>query len=386
MKVCFETFGCRLNRAEALAEEAKYLARGWERTESHSDAQLIVVRGCSVTARAQKDSERLVAHIKKKYPLKRVIVTGCLPSADKNYFLADEGPEAVPTRTARAYLKVQDGCLGQCTFCIVPKFRGSSKSVPFTSVIDRARRFIDAGYSEIVVTGCNLAQYLSEGRRLPELTAALAEISGGCRIRLGSVEPGEVASATLDAMAESKNVCRFLHIPVQSGSAQILAAMRRPYTVRNADELIEKAVRLMPHLGLGFDLMTGFPGETDNDQLATLSFMRRHPFTKAHVFPYSERPGTVAASLPHSVPTALRSSRAHELTDLAEEKRTLFARRFKGTTVEIIVEDEKRVAGWTGEYLWAEIGESRPGVKRKDRVKLRINGVAGHVLKGNLAS
>ncbi|MCR5414477.1 MAG: radical SAM protein [Kiritimatiellae bacterium] len=401
MKVCFETFGCRLNRAEALAEEARYLARGWERTESHSDAQLIVVRGCSVTARAQKDCERLIDHIKAKYPFKRVIVTGCLPKADKGYFLKDVRRDAsapaedpVPVRTARAYLKVQDGCAGKCSFCIVPSFRGSSTSVPWDKTLDTAKRFIDAGYRELVVTGCNLVQYVSQGKRFPDLVAALAGLSPSCRIRLGSVEPGPVALETVDAMAGNANVCRFLHIPVQSGSGRILAAMRRPYTIRTIDELVQAAVKAMPHLGLGVDLMTGFPGETDNDQLATLSLMRRHPLTKAHVFPFSERPGTVAATLPDAVPPAIRSARAHELAALADEKRTLFAKRFRGREVEVVVEDEKSIAGWTAEYLWCRVGEEKDlaftgsrssrDIRRKDLVTIRVREAKGHVLSGKL--
>lgn len=409
MKVCFETFGCRLNRAEALEDEAKYLARGWELTESHADAQLIVVRGCSVTARAQKDCERLIDHIKRKYPFKRVLVTGCLPSADKGYTLRAESAQAnnlgnpnnqtaptVPTRTARAYLKVQDGCSGQCTFCIVPTFRGKSVSVPFDEVLDKARRFIAAGYHEIVVTGCNLSLYASDGKRLPELLAALAELGkddtphaprtplAGCRIRLGSLEPGPVASEVLKVMAAHPNICRFLHIPVQSGSMRILSAMRRPYTVREVDALAREARDLMPGVGLGCDLLTGFPDESDTDQLATLGLMRRVLFSKAHVFPYSERPGTVAAALPHAVPKEIRAARARELAKVADADRSLYARRFKGRVVEIVVEDEKTVAGWTSEYLWCRIGEARKGVRRKDLVRILVRETEGHQLVGEL--
>ena len=406
MKVCFETFGCRLSRAEALEDEAKYLARGWERTESHADAQLIVVRGCSVTARAQKDCERLIDHIKRKYPFKRVLVTGCLPSADKGYTLrtgsaqpgtaGTETAPPVPTRTARAYLKVQDGCSGLCTFCIVPTFRGTSVSVPFDEVLDKARRFIAAGYREIVVTGCNLSLYASGGKRLPELLAALAELGttertpvprqplDGCRIRLGSLEPRPVASDVLKAMAAHPNVCRFLHIPVQSGAMRILTAMRRPYKVQDVGALVREARDLMPDLGLGCDLMTGFPDESALDQLATLGMMRRLLFSKAHVFPYSERPGTVAAALPHAVPKEIRSARARELAKMADGDRSLFARRFKGRVVEIVVEDEKTVAGWTSEYLWCRVGEARKGVKRKDLVRILVREAEGHQLVGEL--
>lgn len=410
MKVCFETFGCRLNRAEALEEEAQYLARGWERTESHEDAQLIVVRGCSVTQRAQRDCERLIEHIKKKYPFKRVIVTGCLPSADKSYTLrgirqrtpntqtptnTQTPGSPVPVRTARAYLKVQDGCNGHCTFCIVPKFRGTSKSEPFEATLDKAKRFIDAGYHEIVVTGCNLSMYASDGKRLPDLLSSLAELDPNCRVRLGSLEPGPIAMDTVHVIAEHANLCRFLHIPVQSGSERILSAMRRPYKVKDVDALVREAVRLMPDLGLGCDILTGFPDEMENDFLATKALFKRLPFSNAHVFPYSERPGTLAAALPNAVPPPVRSARAHEIADLANVSRNHFVKRFKGRTVEVVIEDEKNLAGWTSEYVWCQVGADKAKVlsrnrgasertiKRRDFIKILVREVHEHILTGD---
>ena len=156
MKVCFETFGCRLSRAEALEQEAEFAARGWERTEGHADADLIVVRGCSVTQRAQRDCERLVEHIRRKYPMKRLVVTGCLPQKTKDFVLKARGASAapaIPMRTSRAYLKVQDGCSGKCTFCIVPKFRGQPASTPFAEVLEKARRFVDAVHVTLTTRG-----------------------------------------------------------------------------------------------------------------------------------------------------------------------------------------------------------------------------------------
>ena len=388
MKVCFETFGCRLNRAEALEQEAEFLARGWTTTESHADADLVVVRGCSVTRRAQRDSEKLIEHIRAKYPVKRVVVTGCLPSADKSFFMhigrigraSVHGPAApsVPTRTARAYLKVQDGCSGRCAFCIVPKFRGKATSVDFDAVLDKARRFIDAGYHEIVVTGCNLSLYASQGRRLPELLAALADLA--CRIRLGSLEPSHVARDVVRVAAERANVCRFLHIPVQSGSNRMLVAMRRPYFAREVDDLVREAVRTIPDVALGCDLMTGFPDELDLDHLSTKTFLSRHPFSRVHVFPYSERPGTSAAELPGVVPKELRRARAAELTQLADSKRSAFAKRFVGKTVEIVVEDEKTCTGWTSEYLWCTCPHAH--APRKSLLSVRVKSAQGHVLVG----
>ena len=386
MKVCFETFGCRLNKAEALQMEADYLARGWQLTKKHADADLFVIRGCSVTARAQSDCEKLIAHLKHKYPLAQLRICGCLNniSARSPKPLKPLTPlkplEPLPVRTARAYLKVQDGCAGKCTFCIVPKFRGASRSEDFTSLLDKAKRFIDAGYHEIVVTGCNLSLYASQGKRLPDLVTALAELDTGCRIRLGSVEPGACAVETVHAMAEHANVCRFLHLTVQSGSERILQTMRRPYSVRDIDRSASTAARLLPKLGLGCDLMTGFPGESELDHTATCGLLKRLPFNNAHVFPFSERPGTPAAAFLDVVPKHLRSARAHKLSKLIQSKRESFAKSFLGQTVETVVEDEKSGQGWTGEYLTCK--PTSGTYKRKSAIRMLITRIEGEILYG----
>jgi len=381
MKVCFDTFGCRLNKAEALQTEAEYLAEGWTLTDRHADADVIVVRGCSVTGRAQRECERLVAHLKKHYPTKRLIVEGCLKNHEGVHRLKRDST-ALPTRTARAYLKAQDGCNGRCTFCVVPSFRGKSLSMPFDGLLDRARRFIDAGYHELVLTGCNLALYAANGKHLPDLLSALAGLSPDCRIRLGSVEPGACALETVHAIAEHTNVCRFLHLPFQSGSASVLTAMRRPYKLSDVENIVKTASGLMPGIALGCDLMTGFPGETEFDFLATFGFFKRLAFTNAHVFPYSERPDTAAARMPNAIPRELRAERARLLVDAAAEKSRLFARRFAGKTVEVIVENEKDLSGWTSERLWCSLSPAFADKKanlapmRKKPLRYRVTNIS----------
>ena len=385
MKVCFDTFGCRLNRAEALAQEAGFLARGWTATETHADADLVVVRGCSVTSRAQRDCEKLVEHLREKYPNKRVVVTGCMREKRNEALLRDLSLDEIPTRTARAYLKVQDGCSGSCTFCIVPQFRGRSTSVAFDKALDTAKRFIDAGYREIVLTGCNLAMYRSDGRRIAELADAVASLDAACRVRVGSVEPTAPASDLVDAMAANSNICRYLHLPIQSGSNMVLSAMRRPYSVKTVETLVGKALEKMPLLAVGCDLMAGFPGESDLDMLATTTLFRRIPISRAHVFPYSERPGTAAAMLPGALPREIRHERAHELAELADAERSRYAKKMVGREVEIVVEDEESVAGWTGEYLWCRAQNEQTArfrAKRRERVKMRVVKAEGHMLIG----
>lgn len=367
MKVCFETFGCRLNRAEALEEEAKYEALGYDITSSHKEADVIVVRGCSVTRRAQHDSEALIAHLKEKYPFTKIVVQGCLKDAEKSV----SETLATPTRTSRAYLKVQDGCSGKCTFCIVPTFRGKSVSENFTSVLDKAKRFIDAGYHEIVVTGCNLSLFASEGKRLPELLASLADLSPDCRIRLGSLEPWLGAKETIDVIAEKPNLCKFVHLPIQSGSNRILSAMKRPYQVREVEDILRYVVDKLPGCSLGSDMITGFPDETELDFIESYGLLKRFPFNNAHVFPYSERPGTLAVALPNPVSKDLRSKRAHSLTELVRFERERFANKHLGHEVEIVIEGEKHFGGWTSDYLWCDILNLTKH-KRKELVKVRV--------------
>lgn len=388
MKVCFETFGCRLNRAEALAMEAEYLARGWTLTKKHSEANLFVVRGCAVTRKAEHDTDKLIDHLKRHYPTTRLVIAGCTKrrTAFKTPLELKDSPIAdpLPTRTARAYLKVQDGCNCKCAFCIVPQFRGDSRSTPFEEALDKAKRFVEAGYHEIVVTGCNLAQYNSQSRRLDELVAALAAIDPACRIRVGSIEPGDVAAKLVELMAETPNICRMLHLPIQSGSARILSAMRRPYTIKSVIDLVNKAFKRIPLLGLGCDLMTGFPGESDADYGATLGLLNRLPFSNAHVFPFSARPGTYAAGLPGAIPHEIKAARARELSKVAAEKRRIFAKKFLGREVEVVIENKKTCTGWTGEYFSCEIVNHQRdrSLERKDLVKVHIMDARDDKLKG----
>ena len=391
MKVRFRTFGCRLNRAEALEDERNFVAEGWETTDESSKADLVVVRGCSVTARAQRECEKYIASLKIRHPDAIVLTRGCLPGSTADSFrpqvpLASGGAVAarkkkpLPFRTARAYLKVQNGCAGGCTFCIVPKFRGKSSSVGFDAVLDKAKRFIDAGYHEIVVTGCNLSLYAAGGKRLPELMDALAALSPDCRIRLGSLEPSEVAMDVVAVMAGKSNVCRFMHIPVQSGANRILVAMKRPYTMKDVDELVRAIRRQVPDAGIGCDLMTGFPSESDLDFMATRGMLERDPFSRVHVFPYSERPGTAAASMHGAVAPEIRKARAKELATIADKKRSAFAKHFIGKTTEIVVEDEDTCSGWTSEYLWCSCPHAHK--PRKSLVRVRIVESKDHKLIG----
>ena len=377
MTIGFMTFGCRLNRAESLDLEAQYAAAGWEiahlPSTSESDPlqrtvpDAIIVRGCSVTAKAQRDCEKKIAHLRNRFPDAEVLIVGCHPDAKPipPHLAPPPLPDAdapINRQLSRAYLKVQDGCSGKCAFCIVPTFRGAPVSVPFERALARARACLDAGFREIIVTGCNLCLYRDAGRRLPELVSALAEIeSPGHRVRLGSIEPGLCDSGLVDAMESHPNICRFLHLSLQSGSNRILRLMRRPYTTEHVAAFCADALnRLGPRLSIGADIITGFPGETEADFNETKSFLTHtpssspftlhsSPFTSLHIFPYSEREGTEAATMRPVVPVDIRRARAKELEAVAAANQEAFARSLIGREVTVCVERDGN--GRTGEYM-----------------------------------
>ena len=393
MKVAFVTFGCRLNRAESLDLEARYRAAGHEIVDlgmtlretggpcpaADNIPDLILVRGCSVTAKAQRDCEKAIAHLHARYPSTEIRPIGCLPNVQPPPTPHLPSTNAIPLQTSRAYLKIQDGCSGKCTFCIVPHFRGSPVSVPIDEIMVRTRAFLTAGYREIVLTGCNLSLYKSYGHNVASLLDIHGKIAGSvpARIRIGSLEPSKGCEEILDVMGKHPNICRFLHLSLQSGSDRILKRMKRPYNIELVDRFCTMArERLGTDLALGADVITGFPGETDEDFAATRDFLVRHAFSNLHVFPYSERPGTPAATMDGSVPRPVRLVRARNLTALGRIQRAAFAQSFLGREVEVCVERGGE-HGWTDAYLpckWKGPAE------RRSLVRTRVTAVEGDTL------
>jgi len=399
MRIHIKTMGCRLNRAEAAAMTGALEAAGYAVSDAAVpqlltfDFQLVnfLLHTCTVTGAARTEALRHTRNAKKK-GFSHIVVTGCGASIERDAFFAAGADVVVDKKngeisgedvfgigkivlcgggatpkftTTRASVKIQDGCCFRCAYCIVPDARGAPVSRPAGAIIAEIRRLAEEdGFREFVLAGVNVATW-TEGERprepvltLPDLIMRIAEISAVSRIRLSSVEPATTERAIIGLMsvAESK-LCHTLHYPLQSADDGVLRLMRRRYTSAQYAEVLEYAVSKIPRFGLGADIITGFPGETDAAFENTREFVLRHPFTYLHVFPYSERPGTPAAEMPGKVPVAVRRERARELIKTGDAKARAFAESFVGTEAEVLVEkvgEDGVATGWTSEYVRAK--------------------------------
>ncbi|TFH16640.1 MAG: MiaB/RimO family radical SAM methylthiotransferase [Lentisphaerales bacterium] len=385
LRAAFKTVGCRLNQAETAAMVARFEADGYCVVPFGEQADIVVVQSCTVTRTAERKSIRF-ARAAKRFPGDPfVIVAGCAPQVDADRVLRESGADMAATQaqkldlppllpllasgpssdgrndppvprfdTARALLRVQDGCSFDCAYCIVPIARGRSTSRPFAEVLTEAKCLAEDGYKELVLTGANLGSYDDEGRRLWHMLEALEKIPELKRIRLSSIELSQQEREVVDYMADSSKLCRFLHIPMQSGDDRILSAMGRRYTSEEYRGFIEYAAGKIGVIGIGTDIIVGFPGEDEAAFDNTYRMLDELPFSRLHVFPYSPRPGTKAESLTDDVDKATKKSRVVKLITLGLEKRKEFASRMELHEVSVLVESHDSNGcghGSTEEYV-----------------------------------
>ncbi len=277
---------------------------------------------------------------------------------------ADNGPVTdlmplapSPFSRTRVQMKVQDGCNNRCTYCIVPSVRGVSRSRSIASVVEHTRRKVAAGYQEIVLTGIHLGDYHApEGGDLGDLIAALLERTEIRRIRVSSLEPEDFKLEWLE-LWKNPRMCRHLHLPLQSGSNDVLRRMARRYKVERYRAIVEAARRVMPEMALTTDIITGFPGETDADDEQSYRFAEEMRFAKAHVFRFSPRQGTAAARMKNQIPDAVKKARSERFLALSAAHGRAFREQFLGRVVEVLWE-EPRSSGWEGltdNYLRVEL-------------------------------
>lgn len=381
-RASLHTLGCRLNQAETSVLESRLRKGGYELVAFGQPTDLLVVNTCSVTKEAERTCRYVVRKTLKHSPEAFVAVTGCyaqtggqelrsmtgvdlivgnqfkwdLPSMlpAPEYLRKSPKPQVVHSKTidrddfvlpeygtpdsTRASVKIQDGCNVMCSFCLIPFARGHERSRVLEDTLQEAVMLAAAGYREIVLTGVNIGRYRQDGHDLLALIDALERIDGLERIRISSIEPTTIDDGLIERMAASSKLCPYLHVPLQSGDDSILSAMNRPYRVRDFVKLIERVVRAVPSLGLGTDLMVGFPGESEEAFLNTVRLAETLPFSYLHVFPFSARPGTAAARLGGSVPSGLVRERTMRLAALDRAKRMRFAERHIGSTIRILFE------------------------------------------------
>jgi threonylcarbamoyladenosine tRNA methylthiotransferase MtaB len=247
-----------------------------------------------------------------------------------------------------------------------------------------AQSYRDAGFQELVITGCNTACYADGKRNLIDLLKACLELKNLGRIRLGSIEPGTVERDLIDLMASDARICNFLHLPIQSGCDATLTRMKRRYTMTTIRDTLDYAFNKIPDLGLGTDMIVGFPGESHEDFRQTCQLVQAYPFSNVHVFPYSERPGTPAALMKHQVPVAERKRRAKELSKIADAQHESYLQRFLGKDVTFLVEHVDRagrVCGWSAEYLPCAV-HGLPAMTRRTLQTFNVRDIVDGKLQG----
>ncbi|MGB9826193.1 MAG: MiaB/RimO family radical SAM methylthiotransferase, partial [Desulfofundulus sp.] len=305
--------------------------------------------------------------------------------ADRDY---EELPvPALPSRI-RAFLKIQEGCNNYCAYCIIPYARGPLRSRDPENVLTEAGRLVASGFKELVLTGIHIGAYGQDrpgGLDLAGLVERLTEIPGLVRLRLSSVEPVDITDELVDIMAERTNVCRHLHIPLQSGDDTVLARMRRHYTTGWFRGLVRRLRERIPGIAITTDIIVGFPGETDDQFESTFNFVREMAFARLHVFKYSPRQGTAAASFPDQISAPVKEARSRRLIALGDELARSFAAGHIGRQVQVLVEEglqekDGYFAGLTDNYLRVIFPARNNPVG--ELVTVRVGGMEGTDLKG----
>ncbi len=402
-KVYIVTLGCKVNQFESAAFKAGFEERGVAVVGTSEEADLIVVNTCAVTAGAGAQSRQIIRQTLRHNPTARIIITGCYAEIaarelseekelqDRTYSLIGNSKKdglvagafnrgsgtkeiimgtinaakeicRLPVRRfgerARAYLRIQDGCESFCTYCIVPYTRGPSRSLPIDEVIAQAKIFVAEGHKEIVLTGIHLGYYgkeLAGNNDLISLLNQLTLATPDTSYRISSLEPLEISESLLALMQERKNIQPHLHIPLQSGCDAILARMNRRYTTDQFQRVIALCRQYLPDAAFGIDILAGFPGETDEQFTAAVNFLQDLSFSYLHVFPYSIRPGTIAAGFKEHVPKPIKDTRVNRLRCLSDEKQSAFYQSQLGRIRPVLVEGKRdkegMLKGFTDNYI-----------------------------------
>ncbi|MFD2037403.1 tRNA (N(6)-L-threonylcarbamoyladenosine(37)-C(2))-methylthiotransferase MtaB [Belliella marina] len=397
-KVAFYTLGCKLNYSETSTISRMFENKGYQKVEFEENPDIFIINTCSVTENADKKCKKIVKEAKKISPNSYVTIIGCyaqlkpteiaeikgvdavlgaaekfrlielldgFAKAQETKVLASEIQDATVFNNAfsmhdrtRTFLKVQDGCNYGCAFCTIPLARGKSRSDSTENILKSAREIASTDVKEVVLTGVNIGDFgIQEGKReerFIDLVKAIDEVEGIERFRISSIEPNLLTNETIEFVSTSKRFVPHFHIPLQSGSNQILRKMGRRYLRELYEDRVSKIKQLMPHCCIGVDVIVGFPGETDELFLETYNFLNDLDISYLHVFTYSERANTRATEMDGVVPMKIRNERSKMLRILSEKKRRKFYEENLGNTFTVLFEDDVedgKMHGFTENYI-----------------------------------
>ena len=432
-KVSFITLGCKVNQYDSDAMRTLFVKNGYRQAGEDENADVYVVNTCSVTSIGDRKSRQMVRRIRRSHPEAIIAVAGCYAQLAPEVFekMGDvdvivgvhnrshivEYVEEAKKRTdrkplnetvdimkvktfenmsvdvsgevkTRAFVKVQEGCDNYCTFCIIPYARGKLKSRLQKDAVEEIKKLVSQGYREVVLTGIHLGNYgkdFHDGTSLATLVAELVKIPDLLRIRLGSVESVELSEELISIIKNEPKVCRHLHLPIQSGSDAVLKGMNRHYRLSQFKALIAVLREKVPGIALTTDLIVGFPGETEENFLETLDTLKELKFSGIHVFPYSRRTGTPAATYPNQVSSEVKKERVHRVQELEKEIACAYRSQFMGKVVHVLAEEIKNgyFEGLTGEYIRVSIKDSH--IERGHMYPVRIDTVTADGLAGTVA-
>lgn len=388
--VSIKTLGCKLNQYESSRIEQQFLERGWEVLPFGEDADIVIINTCTVTDRSDKKCRNYIRQGSRFSKSNQVVVTGCLADAEKALlegmpevglvfanaekdslfqrledrytdFGFDMVPGSVPaevpgrhkhsnrqTSRTRGYIKIQDGCDGICSYCVVPTVRGKPQSRKPEEIVEQAKQLIGSGCPELVLTGITIGKYRYDTMRLSDLIARLLKLEGTFRIRVTSIEPNHVTDE-LVSLYENPRLCRHIHLPLQSGSDKILGLMQRAYTISQYAAVVEKLKRRIPVIAIGTDIIIGFPGETTDDFHQSLTMVTDCGFASVHQFTFSPRKGTGAAALLRNFASGEIAERAARMREQAGAAGLAYRKQFEGSTLMSVI--ERNTSGAAGTAL-----------------------------------
>lgn len=392
LRVAVRTQGCKVNLFDQWELEAglRKVRRPVDIVHWDDEADVYVVNTCTVTSQADRQNRQIVYRLHRRAPEAAIVVTGCQAQVDAEAVAALPGVARVVTNTdkgdlpaviaelptrpdlaadpelvhspgrlkrTRPFLKIQDGCDTGCTYCILPRARGTSRSMTADEVLDRLHAHGEAGHQEVVLTGLNMGEWgrdLSPDTGLADLIARIEDERPVGRVRLSSIEPRGFRPELLEVLATSATICHHLHAPLQAGSDPVLKAMHRPYRRQWFLDLAQRLFDIWPDLSLGTDVICGFPAETEEDWASTLALVAEVPFSYLHAFPYSRRPLTLAAKSKDDVIPEIKKHRVRQIRAASQERQRAFAAAHVGRTTSVVAEertDEGRLRGLTGTYV-----------------------------------